>query len=370
MGWIGKAVGGTLGFIVGGPVGAAIGAGIGHGVDAMDEENVDIEGDGLGRNLDAEAASFFDEIGMALKIDVKNELPANSFGLIQIMNSERDFIRGHKPFQHDDGLFLVTSPISERSCQFYLPRGAIRWPNSTQKFGIVFSVVVQSGNEDEPSLFGTSIFEMELPPYTRLVKADWLSPLIGLCMEVVHADGRVLSAEVRMVRNYFQEVFELEPSDLNALKIEMKKKPTGNLQALIDRAMLRLPRLSPPDILAIMADISKCDGEVHEREVEVIRRAALLMGLAQENWTDVAAELGLSDHRRQQSRPSTSSMSISEAQKVLGISNDASAAEIQAAYRKLVADYHPDRVAFMPKEFQDLAHQKMTEINAAYARVR
>ena len=33
MGWLGKAVGGTLGFLVGGPWGAALGATLGHGVD-------------------------------------------------------------------------------------------------------------------------------------------------------------------------------------------------------------------------------------------------------------------------------------------------------------------------------------------------
>jgi curved DNA-binding protein CbpA len=44
--------------------------------------------------------------------------------------------------------------------------------------------------------------------------------------------------------------------------------------------------------------------------------------------------------------------------------------EIQAAYRKKVAQYHPDRVAHLPSEFQELAHQKLLEINGARERLK
>lgn len=49
---------------------------------------------------------------------------------------------------------------------------------------------------------------------------------------------------------------------------------------------------------------------------------------------------------------------------VLGVSHDATEAEIKAAYRKLAAKYHPDNYAGSPLE--DLASDKMKEINAAY----
>jgi hypothetical protein len=51
---------------------------------------------------------------------------------------------------------------------------------------------------------------------------------------------------------------------------------------------------------------------------------------------------------------------------LLEISPQASPAEIRAAYRRAVGRYHPDKVAHLGKEFQDLAHRKLLAIQKAY----
>jgi hypothetical protein len=52
--------------------------------------------------------------------------------------------------------------------------------------------------------------------------------------------------------------------------------------------------------------------------------------------------------------------------KILDVSKDASSDEIKTAYRNLIKHYHPDRVATLPREFRELAHEKMVELNIAY----
>ncbi|WP_054740159.1 DnaJ domain-containing protein [Cellulosilyticum ruminicola] len=53
---------------------------------------------------------------------------------------------------------------------------------------------------------------------------------------------------------------------------------------------------------------------------------------------------------------------------VLGVSENASLADVKKAYRKLVKEYHPDKLAAsgMPEDYMEFANQKIREINEAY----
>ncbi len=51
---------------------------------------------------------------------------------------------------------------------------------------------------------------------------------------------------------------------------------------------------------------------------------------------------------------------------LLEVSPQASPEEIRAAYRRAVARYHPDKVAHLGQEFQELAHKKLLAIQDAY----
>ncbi|KAA2285023.1 J domain-containing protein [Arenimonas fontis] len=56
--------------------------------------------------------------------------------------------------------------------------------------------------------------------------------------------------------------------------------------------------------------------------------------------------------------------------KVLGLSADASEAEIDRAYRRLITQYHPDRLGGVAEDLRRQAEEKAREINAAYDAIR
>ncbi len=52
---------------------------------------------------------------------------------------------------------------------------------------------------------------------------------------------------------------------------------------------------------------------------------------------------------------------------VLGVTRGASRDEIVRAYREQLKRYHPDRVADLGPELQEVAHRKTVELQRAYA---
>ena len=54
----------------------------------------------------------------------------------------------------------------------------------------------------------------------------------------------------------------------------------------------------------------------------------------------------------------------------LGLAPDASDAEVDQAYRRLISQYHPDKVAGAAPELREQAEKRARAINAAYDRIR
>ena len=56
--------------------------------------------------------------------------------------------------------------------------------------------------------------------------------------------------------------------------------------------------------------------------------------------------------------------------RVFGLTAEASDAEIDLAYRRLISQYHPDKLTGAAPELQRQAQGKASEINAAYDRIK
>ena len=79
-----------------------------------------------------------------------------------------------------------------------------------------------------------------------------------------------------------------------------------------------------------------------------------------------ARSTGSSSSSREQTAPPEQEEAESDPYHTLGVQPGASKEEIRAAYKKLVSQYHPDKVQHLGKEFQDLAHKKFLAIQKAY----
>ena len=54
----------------------------------------------------------------------------------------------------------------------------------------------------------------------------------------------------------------------------------------------------------------------------------------------------------------------------LGLTRDASDEEVERAYRRLMSQYHPDKVAGAAEEIRQIAEQRARAINTAYEAIQ
>ena len=69
---------------------------------------------------------------------------------------------------------------------------------------------------------------------------------------------------------------------------------------------------------------------------------------------------------KEHSAPGMQDASEEDPYEILDVKHGASKQEIKAAYKSLAAQYHPDKVQHLGKEFQQLAHKKFVAIQKAY----
>jgi hypothetical protein len=73
-----------------------------------------------------------------------------------------------------------------------------------------------------------------------------------------------------------------------------------------------------------------------------------------------------SSRNRKTRNPEQGDRAKRDAHAVLGVSPGANRSEIKKAYHAKLQDYHPDKVATLAPEFQELANQKSIELREAY----
>ena len=178
--------------------------------------------------------------------------------------------------------------------------------------------------------------------------------VIALSAKMAKADGVVTPDEVEA----FSQVFTVEPGDEDhvARVFNMARRDVAGYDAYA-RQIARMFQDRPgvlEDLMDGLFHIARADGVVHEDELAFLH--------------DVATIFGFSDFEFARIRASNTGEAVADPYLVLGVTPDATDQDLKMAYRRAVAENHPDRLIArgVPEEFVTLATEKLAAINTAW----
>ncbi len=187
----------------------------------------------------------------------------------------------------------------------------------------------------------------------------FLFSLMVLAAHMIQADGKIMHSEMEFMRRFLRRTFgaeaEQQGNEILLKLYEYRKQQGANAwQQQIHQACHELASIMPEadrtQLATLLAEIAKADGTIANSEVEALR--------------EIIIHLGLSPHLAEQLL-SLGGTTLEDAYRVLGLTPDATDEEVRKAYRKLVVEHHPDRVAHLGDDVKEAATKKLQQITEA-----
>lgn len=208
------------------------------------------------------------------------------------------------------------------------------------------------------------------------VQSLFLDSTFAVMGAMSKADGRVSTEEIRAVEALFDQLrLSSEAREAARVSFNRGKAPGFDLDAEVARfaATARGQRVLHQMFLQMQLAALAADGQIHPAEHEMLLRVARGLGLSETELQALEAMLrgGGGGFSGGSGSSASQASAIDDAYRVIGVPATASDAELKRAYRKLMSENHPDKLAGkgLPESMRAMAEQKTRAITAAYDRI-
>ncbi len=207
------------------------------------------------------------------------------------------------------------------------------------------------------------------PLQTVLRQAVFLETVFISMGKLAKADGRVSEAEIAHAEAFMQKL-GLSPEHRQQAIVLFKKgaSPDFDIEPTCRKFMEVCGHTHNlrEMLLVYLIVMALADGHFHPEEEKLLAQIAGYLGYGPEAFRRMM-EMVLNQTHFAGGQVSTEA-ALEDAYKALGVARDSSDAEIKRAYRKLMSQYHPDKLIGqgMPDDMIRMATEQAKDIQLAY----
>ena len=188
--------------------------------------------------------------------------------------------------------------------------------------------------------------------------------VIAISAKLAKADGKISKSEILA----FKRIFEFPADDEKAISniFNSAKESIDDYKDIAEQVykVFKSDKGLLFELLNSLFSIAYADGELHPKERDMLFEIAKVFQISGNEFESL--------NNIFEAKISKDNISINRNYKILGLSESASLEQVSNQYRKLIKEYHPDKLQGMglPKEFIELANQKLSAINKAYTEIK
>lgn len=182
---------------------------------------------------------------------------------------------------------------------------------------------------------------------------SFLMSLLILSAAVVKADGKVTTAELSRVREFFARNFGAQAGEEAVRIVQDLVQKDFNIYEVCGQIRSCMDYSQRLQLYHFLVSLGACDG-LHPKEVDILEVIANYIGISKAESDSIMAQF----------RPSNDNN-----YKILEIDPSATDEEVKKAYRKMAIKYHPDKVATLGADVQKAAEEKFKAVSKAYEEI-
>ncbi|MBT3277671.1 co-chaperone DjlA [Candidatus Thioglobus sp.] len=200
------------------------------------------------------------------------------------------------------------------------------------------------------------------------VQAAFFSSLFSVMGYLAKVDGKVSKSEILLAQQVMQHMQLAEDMQKVAKELfNQGKQASFNLDEVLEQFRLESHRRTHlvRMFLEIQIQATYADGVLDDKERDALKYIAQKLHFSLQELENLIQQFAATTGH-------TSQLSVDDAYVILGVDKSLTDKELKRAYRRLLAQHHPDKLVAkgLPEEMMIIAKEKTQEIISAYELIK